>query len=370
MTYVVSILAFILIIGLLIFIHEFGHFFLARRNGIGVTEFAVGMGPKLFSWVRNGTRYSIRTIPFGGYCSMLGGEGYFAEDGDMDDARIVSDEDHAFPSKSVWARISVTIAGPVFNFLLALFLAFVLVSLVGAQDTRIAGVGKDFPAAEAGLQKDDLIVKLDHTSVHLFKDITIYMTMHEGEEVKVTYERDGETYETVLKPKYMPEEDRYLIGIGAYPRREDLSIGEVLKFGWYEFAFNTGAVFKSLGMLFTGKASFNDLSGPVGMADMVTDIVDDVNQSTEGEGFWTKAYWIFVNLLSFMVLISANLGVMNLLPIPGLDGGRLIFLLIEAVRGKPIDKKKEGIVTVVGMLLLILLMVAVFFNDIRKIIFG
>lgn len=363
----ISIIAFILIIGFLIFFHEFGHFFLAKRNGIGVTELSVGMGPKIVSRVKNGTRYSLRWIPFGGYCTMLGAENYFP---DEEGEEIVSDEEHSLEAKSVWARISVILAGPVFNFILALLMAFLLVAMVGTNTTELGGVSEGYPAETAGLQKGDEILRLDHTNVHIFADISMYMMLHEGEEITIRYKRGGEVRETTLKPVYNETENRYLIGISALPRKENLNFGEVLKYGWYEFTYNTGAVIKSLGMLFTGKASFNDLSGPVGMAGMVNDIVTEVDEDTAGDGFFVKAYWIFVNLLSFMVLISANLGVMNLLPIPGMDGGRLIFLLIEAVRGKPVDKKKEGIVTLVGFILLILLMVLVFFNDIRKVFFG
>ncbi len=369
---VISILAFILIIGILIFIHELGHFLAAKKNGVGVVEFSIGFGPKMFSFVRKGTRYSVKWIPFGGYCMMLGDETFLVGDTASEAAgegTVVNDDEHAFSKKSVWVRIAVIAAGPVFNFILALVLAVLLTAMVGATTTKLGSVAEDYPAVEAGLQAGDEITKLDHTSVHLFKEITLYMAMHSGETLNVTYVRDGKTYETTLVPKWSAEENRYLIGITSAGRQENLAFFDVLKYGWYEFGYNTGAVIKSLGMLFTGKASFNDLSGPIGMAGMVNDIVDAVDQDTEGESFWTKFYWTFVNLLSFMTLISANLGVMNLLPIPGMDGGRLIFLFIEAIRGKPIEKKKEGIVTLIGFGILILIMVAVFFNDIRKVFF-
>ncbi len=368
MSTVISIIAFILIIGFLIFFHEFGHFVMARRNGIAVEEFAIGLGPNIVSWYKKGTRFCLKWIPFGGYCRMLGEE-VFGTPAEDEEEALPDDPDRLFSNKSVWARISVISAGPIFNFLLALILSFLLVGLIGATDTEIGAVSEGYPAAEAGIQKGDSIVKLGKTRVHLFSDISLYLTIHEGEEVEVVYERNGVRGSTVLKPRYSEEDGRYLIGIVSSGRKENLSAGNVLKYGWYNFTYNTGAVIKSLGMLIRGRASLNDLSGPVGMAGMVNEIVDDVRDDTKEESGWVTAYWVFINLLSFSILISANLGIMNLLPIPGMDGGRLLFLFWEAVRGKPIEKKKEGIVTLVGFILLLLLMVVVLFNDIRKIFF-
>ena len=380
MTLVVSIILFILIIGLLIFLHEFGHYFAAKRNGIGVTEFAIGMGPKLFSWRRNETLFSVRMIPIGGYCLFLGDDsGLVPQDEEeaeeeMDEEERKKEEEfratHSYASKNVWQRISVVLAGPLVNMLVAFLFACLLIGLVGATDTKISAVSEDYPAGKAGLQAGDVITKLDHTRVHIFKDITLYMTMHQGEELTIEYTRNGEKMTTTLVPEYNEEEKRYLIGIMASARRDHLNILEVVKYGWYEFTYNAGAVIKSLGMLVTGKLSFNDLSGPVGIAGTVNDIVNEVTEDTKEEGFWVTVYWVFINMLSFTVLISANLGIMNLLPIPGLDGGRLIFLIVEVFRGKPLPKKYEGIVTAIGFVLLLLLMVAVFFNDIRKLIWG
>ena len=380
MTMVVSILLFILIIGLLIFLHEFGHYFAAKRNGIGVTEFAIGMGPKLFSWRRKETLFSVRIIPIGGYCLFLGDDsGLVPEDEEeageeMDEEERKKNEEfratHAYASKNVWQRISVVLAGPFVNMLVAFLFACLLIGLVGATDTKISAVSEDYPAGKAGLQAGDVITKLDHTRVHIFKDISLYMTMHQGEELTIEFTRNGERKTTTLVPEYNEEEKRYLIGIKASPRKDHLNILEVVKYGWYEFTYNAGAVIKSLGMLVTGKLSFNDLSGPVGIAGTVNDIVNEVTEDTKEEGFWVTVYWVFINMLSFTVLISANLGIMNLLPIPGLDGGRLIFLIVEVFRGKPVPKKYEGIVTAIGFVLLLLLMVAVFFNDIRKLIWG
>ena len=366
---VVSIIVFILMIGLIIFIHEFGHFLLARRNGVAVTEFAIGMGPNIVSWERKGTRFCLKWIPFGGYCMMLGGDTFVAEENiNGEDTDLLSDE-HAFPNKSVLQRISIVLAGPVFNFLLALVLSVLLVALIGTTKTEIGAVTEGYPAEEAGILKGDVITKVNNKRVRLFKDLSLYIALHEGEALTLEYERDGVKGTTVLTPKYSEEDKRYYIGVAAAPRTQDLSAIEVLQYGFYEFSYNTGAVIKSLGLLFTGKAGLNDLSGPVGMAGMVNDIVNEVSEDTRDEGFLTTAYWVLINLISLASLISANLGIVNLLPIPAVDGGRLLFLIIEGFRGKPLPKKAEGVITVVGFAFVFLLMIVVLFNDVRKLIF-
>jgi len=365
---VISILSSVFIIGLVIFIHEFGHYLLAKKNGIGVVEFSVGIGPALHTFVKNGTKYAIRCLPFGGYCMMLGAES-FVPDTDTEGEELVMDEELSFSNKPVWRRIAAIVAGPAFNLLLGLFLALLLTALVGVTTSRVGYVSEDYPAYEAGLRAGDRIVKLDKTRVSLFSDITLYMTMHEGEEVEITFERDGERMVTTLTPKYNEEEDRYLIGITADYREEDLNVLEVVRYGFSTLRYNMSVVIKSLGMLFTGKTGIGDLSGPVGMAGVVNDIVTEVKEDTKDESSWVTFYWTFINLMNFTLLITANLAVMNLLPVPGMDGGRLLFLLLEAVRGKPVEKKREGIVTIAGFILLFILVIFVFFNDIRKVFF-
>ena len=368
MSTAVSIIAFILIIGILIFFHEFGHFLLAKRNGVGVVEFSIGMGPKLFSRVKNGTNFCVRAIPFGGYCMMLGDES-FVPDPSLEGEKVDMDEDHAYSKKSVWARMSITLAGPVFNFILGFIFSVILIALVGVTTTKISGTVENSAAEEAGLQAGDEILKLNRTRVHQFKDISIYMSLHEGEEITVTYRRDGEKMTAVIKPKIDEETGAYLIGIYAPQRTKDLNVLQVFRYGFYDFEYNAGAVIKSLGLLFRGKLGLNDLSGPVGMAGMVNDIVTEVEEDTKEESFFVTAFWVFVNLLNFASLISVNLGIMNLLPVPGLDGGKFLFLLVEAVIRRPVPKKMEGIITIAGFVLLFGLMIVVFFNDVIKVFF-
>ena len=357
-------------IGLVIFIHELGHFLVAKRNGVGVTEFSIGMGPCIRSWVKNGTKYCLRVLPLGGYCQLLGQEAYF--DTDVDEAEsdeIVSDEEHAYSNKSVLRRISIIAAGPIFNFMLALILSVIVIALTGFTPSAISGVAEGYPAQEAGLQAGDEIVRLNNERMHFFKEVSLYLTLHEGEDVTVTYIRNGETHTAELKPVYNEEEGRYLIGITSAAPRACSNAGEIFRYGFYDFTYNCGLVIKSLKILFSGKGSLNDLSGPVGIANTVNDIVVEVQEDTAGEGFFVTVYWVFLNLLNFAAFISANLGIMNLLPIPALDGGKLLLLFVEAVRGKPLSRKTEGIITVIGVVLMLLLVAVVFFNDIRKVFF-
>ncbi len=383
MTKFIGILAFILIIGLVIFIHEFGHFFLAKRNGVQVLRFAVGIGPTLFSKKKNGTEYAINLIPFGGYCLLAGDEAIALlsetektederEDRGEDEESVPAftvERDRYFSERPVFARIAIIAAGPLFNFLLALLLAILLVSMIGASTAKLVGVSEGTPAEAAGLREGDTIVKLNDTRIYLFEDLTMFFSFHEGEPVTVTYERDGERFSAEMVPVYDEEYERYMIGIYGGGRETDLGFFRTVKYGFHEFRYNCSLVIKSLGLLLRGKASVNDLSGPVGMAGLITDLVTEVSEDTKEEPLSEQIYWIFINLLNFTVLISANLGVMNLLPIPAMDGGRLLFLLAEAVCRKPINKKAERIITAVGMGFLVLLMIFVFFNDIRKVFF-
>lgn len=349
-----SVLIALLVFGLIVLIHEFGHFIFAKKSGIAVLEFSVGMGPRLVSFVKGETRYSIKCLPFGGSCIMMG------EDAKETDPR-------AFNNKPVWARISVVFAGPLFNFLLAFVLAVVIVHFVGYDSAQLLGVEEGYPAAEQGLQAGDIITKLDHTPVVIYRDLTMFMMNRTSEPISVQYERrleDGtvEKRTAVITPRISEETGTYMLGIltngGRVPTDNIL---QTVKYGAYEVVYWIKAVIKSIGMMFGGQVSRNDVAGPIRMVAIVDETVDA-----------SISYGVSVMLLSLAnlcVLLSANLGVMNLLPIPALDGGRLVFLLLEAVRGKPIDQEKEGMVHLVGMALLMFLMVFVLFNDISNVFF-
>ena len=337
----------ILIFSFIVFFHELGHFTLAKLNGIDVQEFAIGMGPTLFSKEYKGTVYAVHLLPIGGFGAM--GE---------DDEETESPGN--FNKKSVWARISVIAAGPIFNFIMAFVLAVILTAMVGYDKPVISSVEEGYSAAEAGIQEGDTIVRMGGKKINIFREITYYNQFHQGETVKVTYLHDGEKHTATLVPKMDDELGYYRIGISGGGNTKANAWTSV-QYGAYEVKFWVCTTFESLKQLVTGNVGVKQLSGPVGIVNMV--------DTTYNE---SKSYGVFIVIAQFLnigILLSANLGVMNLLPLPALDGGRLVFLLIEAIRRKRIPPEKEGYVHLAGMALLMILMVVVMYNDIARIFF-
>lgn len=336
----------ILIFSAIILFHELGHFLLAKKNGIRVNEFSLGLGPTLFGITRGETKYSIKLLPFGGACMMEG------EDGDSDDER-------SFQKKSVWARISVVAAGPIFNFILAFVAALILILCNGYDKPEVYDVIENYPAQEAGMQAGDTIVSMNGKRIHLWREVSLYPVFHPGQDIKIVYERDGERREATITPQFDEEQGRYLVGFYGSGVSEKGNILTSIKYSAYELKYWVDAAFQSLRMLVTGKVSANEVSGPVGIVKTIGDTYDEANKLG-------GAYLVFINMLNMAILLSANLGVMNLLPLPALDGGRLVFLIIEAIRRKKLDPDKEGMVHFVGLILLLLLMAVVTINDVRK----
>lgn len=420
----------ILILGVIIFIHELGHFLLAKANRICVEEFSIGMGPRLISTVKGETRYSLKLVPFGGSCMMLGEDEEASGEG-------------SFNSKSVPARISVIVAGPLFNFVLAFIGAIIMISIVGTDPATVLSVEDGSPAAQAGLQAGDEIKKIYGRNVSIGREIGLveningipehvemtierdgekktlefdtlsedrymlgysyyqnseepaeivsitpngvmdqanlkvgdiitavnntqisngaelgaYLTEHpmDGSDVTITYERGGMEYDATVTPKMTTYRE---LGFAYNLYRDKVSPVQTLKYSFIEVKFWVRTVFDSLGMLFTGKAGIQDMSGPVG----VVQVIDDTYQETRTEG----AVVLWMSMLNWVIMISANLGVMNLLPFPALDGGRLVFLIIEGLRRKPLNRNIEGMVNMAGMILLMAFMVFVLFNDIGR----
>ena len=344
---IVSFLIAFVIFSIVILFHELGHFLLAKANGIRVNEFCFGLGPTICGIQKGETKYCIKAFPFGGACMMEG------EDEDSTDNR-------AFGKKPVWGRMSVVFAGPFFNFILAFIFAFILMSCVGYDKPVLSGVMEGYAAEKAGLQEGDEIIRMNHFSVHFSREITAYGTFHSGETIKVTYARDGQKHTTTLVPKLDKETGRYLYGFQTMGNvRVKGNVLTNLKNSFYEVRCWIYPTIQSLKMLVTRQVSPNELSGPVGI---VKSIGDTYQQSVKNDGY----YYALLNMLNWTILLSANLGVMNLLPLPALDGGRLLFLIIEAIRRKRIDPDKEGMVNLVGIVLLFGLMFIVMFNDIRK----
>lgn len=434
MSKLISILVGILIFCLIVIIHELGHLLLAKKSGILVPEFQVGFGPKLCSFKKGETEYSIRLIPFGGACKMLG------EEGDSDDER-------AFTAKGPWARFATIFAGPFFNFILAFVLSVIVISIAGYDPCYVMSVDEGSAAAEAGLQAGDLITKFDGKRISIGRELAIYFSFNEldGDAVPIEYKRDGVKYQTSLMPtlnrayklgfyytadnnpakisslvsggvlekagvkagdivvglngtdiatgealyEYIAENplngseiefsldrngtvttlslvpeyaESYLTGFSYnYYGRQKAGVLGVLKYSFVEVRYWIVNTFKSLGQLFTGGIKADDLGGPVRI---VSELENTVEES-KSDGI----LYVILNLMNWAILLSANLGVMNLLPIPALDGGRLVFIIIELLRGKPVPPEKEGMVHGVGIVLLMILMVLIFFNDIRNVFF-
>ena len=340
------ILAILLFSAIVIF-HELGHFLLAKKNKIRVDEFSLGLGPTIFGKQFGETKFSLKLLPFGGACMM-------GED-DVDDM-----SEGSFNSKSVWARMSVIVAGPVFNLILAWILCMIIIGWTGYLAPVVSSVTDGYSAQEEGIEPGDVIKKIGGKSVHIWNDISLYNMMHAGtKSVEVKYERDGKDYTVVLEPKQNEGDAFPLLGItGGEMVRPDV-IGTV-RYGAYTVKYWITYTVDSLKMLISGKVGVKDLSGPVG----IVSAVDDVYQEAAPAGMAV----VILNLLNIGVLLTANLGVMNLLPLPALDGGRLVFLIIEAVRGKRVPPEKEGMVHFAGFVLLMALMVVIMFNDILKLV--
>lgn len=337
----------ILLFSFIVFFHELGHFALAKKNGIDVEEFAIGMGPILFSKEFRGTVYCIKLFPIGGSCMM-------GEDEE------VTDSPNNFNNKSVWARMSVIVAGPVFNFILAFLFAVILMLMVGYDKPTIGAVEEGFPAAEAGMEVGDTIVRMGDKKINVFREVVYYNQFHQGETTEITYLHDGEEKVVTLEPKMDEELGYKKFGIGSSGNTK-ANLLTALQYGAYEVKFWICTTMESLKMLVTGEIGMDQLSGPVG----IVDVVDDTYQQSKSYGLFA----VIAQMLNLAILLSANLGVMNLLPLPALDGGRLVFLVIEAIRGKRIPPEKEGYVHLVGIVLLMFLMVFVLYNDIRRVFF-
>ncbi len=342
-----KILIALLVFSVIIIIHELGHFLFAKLNGITVVEFSLGMGTRLLSHEWGGTRYSLKLLPFGGSCMMLG------EDED-------EDGEGTFGSKSVWARISVIAAGPVFNFLLAFVLSLFIIGNIGYDVPILVGVSEGMPAQEAGLQAGDRITKMNGRSIHVYREVQNYSMFHEGEPVVFEYERDGQTYTATVEPVMTQQGYKYGIS-GSVNYRQKTNVFETIKYSAYEVYYWIDLTMQSLKMLLRGGVNLNDVSGPVG----VVDVIGDTYEESKADG----PLYIWLNLMNVAILLTANLGVMNLLPIPALDGGRLVFLLLEAIRRKRVNPETEAKIHFAGLMVLLVSMVVVMFNDVRKIFF-
>lgn len=353
-------LAAVVVLGGIILFHEFGHYLLARLNGVAVVEFSVGFGPRILSWVskKTGIRYSLKLLPLGGSCAMLG---EFGEDEDEKE-EIPDVKGVSFFDRGPLAKMAVIAAGPVFNFILAFVFSLVILSWAGIDPAVIAGTSEGMPAEAAGLKEGDVITKLDGRKIHLSREISMYLMTAGQNPVQVEYRRYDETSSswtaehTVIQPEF--KDGRYYLGVILQGHRDaPESLVQVLQYSVYEVRYWILTVIDSLKMIVGGKVTTNDIAGPV----RIVTIIDQTVEENTQYGFVT----VVMNLLNLMVMFSANLGVMNLLPFPALDGGRLVFLLWELVTGHPVSQRIEGAVNMTGMALLMTFMVFVVWNDLR-----
>lgn len=347
-----TLILFLLIFGVVVVAHEFGHFIVAKMNGIHVVEFSVGMGPTLIAFQKGDTKYSLKLLPLGGACMFEGEDGLNTQEGE--------ESEGSFNKASVWARIATVFAGPFFNFILGVIIAMILVSLTVIY-LPVINVTEDGAAKEAGLQDGDRIVAMNGEKVYLFEELLLFNRVNGSKTATVQYERGGELFETQITPKYNQETGGYLLGAYCAGMAEEQGIAR-LKYGWYEIRFYVQQTIESLKLLVKGQVKRDEVAGPVGIA---VNVVGKTYEATKEEG----AGSVFVNMLGITMLLTINLGLLNLLPIPALDGGRLVFMFIEVIRGKPIPPEKEGMVHLAGLLFFMGLMVFVLFNDLRN-IFG
>lgn len=415
-------IAFIIIFGSIVFFHELGHFIFAKRAGIMVREFAIGMGPKIFAMTKGETLYTIRLLPIGGYVRMAGEDldsvelqpGYrlginLNNDGEIDqivlnqnkqfadmlfleveksdlmkemfiegydeeerlvrykiarNARIIENGketfiapfDRQFGSKTVGQRSMAIFAGPLFNFILSFFIFLMLGLLQGVPtyEPVITSVVENSPAAQAGMKDGDLVTQINGTPISTWEELSEKVKVSPNEQMDFTIDRNGEKLELTMIPGEVTagKEKVGQIGVQYISPLEKNPLKAVV-FGAEQTYEWTKRIFTLLGSLITGQFTIDDLSGPVGIYKATEEVAQ---------------YGVF-NLMHWAAILSINLGIMNLLPLPALDGGRLLFFLFEALRGKPVDKQKEGMVHFVGIMLLMILMVVVTWNDIQRFFF-
>lgn len=335
-----AIVVAVLVFSVIIIVHELGHFLAARAVGIEVEEFSIGFGPKLAGIKAIGTNFSIRLIPMGGYVKMLGEEG--------EEGSPIADNAASYQNKTPWQRMAVIASGPLMNFVLALIMFVIIFGAIGvyANEPRVGGVISGFPAEQAGLKAGDEIVAIDSDAMESWLEIQQYIRANQEKTLRFSVLRDGQTLELDITPRMG---DDYA-EVGIVPPTRRLSIGASIAAGFKETYNLSVVILDNIVKIFTRQIPADDLTGPIG-------IVYFVGQAAQAG---------LASVLSLAALISVNLGLFNLLPIPALDGSKLVFLGIEMVRRKPLDPKKESLVHLIGFALLITLMLIVMYRDIIR----
>ena len=348
MGFLIDLILFILILGSIVFVHEFGHFMMAKLTGVYVYEFAIGMGPKLWSKKGKETEYTLRAIPIGGFCMMAG------EDLEDDDLKKVP-KNKRLQSKKPWQRFLIMFFGAGNNFIFAVLLLFLIGLIWGGSSMEpvVTSVLKNSAAANSGIEAGDRILEINGHSIFTTDDISLYLAvadLEEASDIKVEKENDSvKTYSVQPKKKKVDGQTTYQYGIGMQQEVEH-GLLPALQFTYKK----TVSIFKQMavtvGYLFTGGISISQLSGPVGIFSIVGD------QSSAG----------IMNIIYLIAFLSINVGFINLLPIPAFDGGHILFIIIEKIKGSPVNPETENKIHTIGLFLLMLLMVVITFNDILR----
>lgn len=345
-----SLIYFLIVLSILVLVHEFGHFFFARRVGVRVEAFSFGFGPKLFSIKKGETEYLICAIPLGGYVKMAG-----------DEPGTLTNQKWEFLSRSIWDRFQIIFAGPLLNYILA-FLIFWIVFMFGSpmMTTKVGNLLKDYPAARDGILVGDRIITVDGKSVKFWEDMTTIIHKHTEGPIRLSIERDGLRIEKDVTPTVRKVKDIFgketqvaLIGIGPSTEMDKAKYGffEAAGISFRKVVDLTVVTYKALWAILTGKLSLKEsVTGPIGIFVLTGQV----------------AKMGFIYILHLMGILSASLAIFNLLPLPVLDGGHIIFLAIEKLRGRPLSVKTQELIANIGIAFLILFTLFIIYNDVLR----
>ena len=384
-----NILIAIIILGIIIFVHEFGHFIFAKIFKVPVREFSIGMGKRIISFVIGKTRYSLKLLPFGGSCAMIGediaGSGDFTEEGgivdkekniiDFDGVIYTIDEveKNNFSVIAPIKKVIICFSGPLFNIIIGSICSIIIVYMIGVTKPTINNVVENSPASNAkpiSLEKGDTILELatygSREKINLSEEISLYMFINDElfktrkSPLHIKFKRNNEILETVAYPEINDKENRVMIGIGIGEIYKPDNFIELIKYGLFEVKFYIDSTIKSLKLLIAGKFSPNEVSGPIGTVAVMGSAIKSAD----------SIKMTIIMILSFISLISVNLAIMNLLPIPALDGGRILESAIEMIIGHKLNEKIISYINAISMGLLLLFMLWIFGMDIYKIFIG
>ncbi len=341
-----TLIYFILVLTLTVMVHELGHFLFAKKNNVYVYEFSIGMGPKLFSKKKGETDYSIRALPIGGFVSMAG------EDLESDDK---VPKDRQLCNKSLFARFTVMVAGITFNILFAIILLFIVGLSSGnpKYDTTIDSISDAYPIYNTNINVGDKIIKIDGVNVSSYEDIALELILKDGKDTNFTIKHSDNSIETIkVKPIYTERsnESGYSYGFTLNTKKEKGFVNAI-EYSFKQTKNLIGQMYRILYYLISGKLDLNNLSGPIG----IFTIVGEASRSG------------LISIIYLIAYLCINVAIINLLPFPAFDGGRILFLIIEKIKGSKVNSKVENTIHTIGFILLMLLMIVVSYNDIIKI---